>query len=73
MQPKQDVDEETGKTKFQWSVVWQVVTDWQLYLQAIVFMSNAVRWPFTVLDLASHLLTILLLGPQLRSEVHYAP
>jgi MFS family permease len=31
------VDEATGKTKFQWSVVWQVLTDWQLYLQALVF------------------------------------
>lgn len=42
MQKKPEVDETTGKTKFQWSVLWQVVTDWQLYLQSLIFMSNAV-------------------------------
>lgn len=32
------------KTKkgFQWSVLWSILTDWQLYLQTLVFMSNAV-------------------------------
>ncbi len=33
---------EKSKKRFRWSVLWQVVTDWQLYLQAMVFMSNAV-------------------------------
>lgn len=27
---------------FQWSVLWSILTDWQLYLQTLVFMSNAV-------------------------------
>lgn len=31
-----------GKQKFQWSILWSVLTDWQLYLQALVFASNAV-------------------------------
>lgn len=35
--------EGTNKKKpFNWHVLKQVLTDWQLYLQAIVFMSNAV-------------------------------
>lgn len=27
---------------FQWSVLWSILTDWQLYLQCLVFMSNSV-------------------------------
>ena len=42
LQKKPDMDEVTGKTKFQWSVLWQVLTDWQLYLQALVFMRYVV-------------------------------
>ncbi|EAS34242.3 MFS transporter [Coccidioides immitis RS] len=34
------VDEDPGK--FDWSTLWQVVTDWQLYLQIINFWGNAV-------------------------------
>jgi hypothetical protein len=30
------------KKKFQWSVLWSVIKDWQIYLQAMVFASNAV-------------------------------
>lgn len=40
---KQDFIEGTNKKKpINWNVLKQVVTDWQLYLQALVFMSNAV-------------------------------
>jgi hypothetical protein len=42
LQKKPEMDEVTGKAKFQWYVVWQVVTDWQLYLASLVFASNAV-------------------------------
>lgn len=30
------------KKGFQWGVLWSIVTDWQHYLQTMVFMSNAV-------------------------------
>ena len=30
------------RKSFQWSVLWSVLTDFQVYLQALVFMSNAV-------------------------------
>lgn len=40
---KQEFIEGTNKKKpINWNVLKQVVTDWQLYLQALVFMSNAV-------------------------------
>lgn len=39
---RQTEDVQGPKKKFQWSVLWQVVTDPFLYLQALVFMSNAV-------------------------------
>lgn len=32
----------TPKKKFRWGVLWKIVTDWQLYLQALVMMSNSV-------------------------------
>ena len=31
-----------SKKGFSWKVLWQVLTDWQLYLQSLCFMSNAV-------------------------------
>lgn len=42
LQKKPNIDEATGKAKFEWSVLRQVLTDWQLYLQALIFMSNSV-------------------------------
>ncbi|KAF2733829.1 MFS general substrate transporter [Polyplosphaeria fusca] len=30
------------KQKFQWSILWAVLKDWQIYLQAMIFASNAV-------------------------------
>ena len=40
-QKKEKMNEE-GKAKFEWSVLWSVLKDWQIYLQAIVFASNTV-------------------------------
>lgn len=34
--------EEETKRHFNWGTLWQVLTEWQLYLQALVFMSNSV-------------------------------
>ena len=31
-----------AKKGFQWKVVWSILTDWQLYLQCLIFMSNSV-------------------------------
>jgi hypothetical protein len=59
MQKKPEIDESTGKAKFQWSVVWQVLTDWQLYLQALVFMSNAVPNYGLVSSFAAHISSLL--------------
>lgn len=33
---------ETTNKGFQWGVLWSIFTDWQLYLQMLVFMSNSV-------------------------------
>ncbi|KAF2184069.1 MFS general substrate transporter [Zopfia rhizophila CBS 207.26] len=40
--PKPKKTNAEGKTKFQWSVLRSVLKDWQIYLQAVVFASNAV-------------------------------
>jgi MFS family permease len=39
---KKKVNAEGKKQKFQWSVMVQVLKDWQIYLQAMIFASNAV-------------------------------
>jgi hypothetical protein len=36
------VKSEDGKKRFNWKALWAVLTDWQLYLQAMCFMSNSV-------------------------------
>ena len=39
---KRKVNAEGKKKKFQWSIMVQVLKDWQIYLQAMIFASNAV-------------------------------
>ncbi|KAH8897882.1 permease of the major facilitator superfamily [Thozetella sp. PMI_491] len=40
-QSSEQAAEETEK-KFKWSILFSVLTDWQLYLQAMIFMSSSV-------------------------------
>lgn len=42
VQKKKKVNAEGKKTNFQWSILAQVLKDWQIYLQAMIFASNAV-------------------------------
>lgn len=39
---KPDVHDEGKKKKVDWKLIWTVVKDWQIYLQAMIFASNAV-------------------------------
>ena len=39
---KPDPHNEGKRKDFQWDVLWSVLKDWQIYLQAMVFASNAV-------------------------------
>ena len=40
--PARTTDEDGKPNEFQWSILWSVLTDWQLYLQALDFASTAV-------------------------------